>query len=53
MNMSIFVSVKPTTDMANYTLSSLQGPFKGLNRFVKLRYQVKTLLIAVSLSLVI
>ena len=31
--------------MANYTLSSLQEPFKGLHRFVKLRYQVKTLLI--------
>ena len=45
MNMSIFVSVKPTTDMANHTLSSLQEPFKGLNRFVKLRHQVKTLLI--------
>ena len=45
IDMSIFVSVKPTTDMANHTLSSLQEPFKGLNRFVKLRYQVKTLLI--------
>ena len=27
--------------MANNTLSSLQGPFKELNRFVKLHQQLK------------